>query len=248
MANIQLTITTGLDLTAGRLYGLKINEDTLAIKNVKIEDIPELLGITELFVIGYDTQLSKTQQAHYHLHWYDTRLLPAVQKAKQRAMPNWGHTTKLYPAKIKNEEEADPYAWFGYACKEKIYFKSPDIDLQKLEMHAHTQYEFKKSQIKYVEQKKEKVESKNTFEDELFTFLDDHPVGLKRFTEVATAITRYIFQTHGKWITKTPLEMHTWKWCVSRGHFTFEMYTAHLLGHQYYDDQYVFDTYLGKTK
>lgn len=237
MPTVQLVITESDAAVPHILYGLKINEDTLIIKNIAIDDIPGLLGITKSYVIGYDSYLSKTQQPHYHLHWSDTRGLHAMQKAKQRLMPDWGRTTKMYPAKIK--EGADPYAWYGYACKEKLVIASHDLDLEQIKMHAHTQAEFKKSQINYVEKKQQKVKEKMTFEEEMFQHLDTY-LGLSDFTQVCTCIVTWVHKVHQKWITRTPLEMHAWKWCVSRGKFTYDMYAKHLIGDRYNTDEYKF--------
>lgn len=237
MSTVQLVITESNAAVPKILYGLKINEDTLQIKQKSIDEIPTLLGIIGSYVIGYDSYLSKTQQPHYHIHWSDTRTLAAMQKAKQRIMPDWGRTTKLYQAKIK--EGADPYAWYGYACKEKIVITSYDLDLNQIKMHAHTQAEFKKSQINYVEHKEKKVKAKLTFEEELFQHLDTY-LALTDFAQVCACIVTWVHQVHNKWITKTPLEMHAWKWCVSRGKFTYDMYARHLIGDRYNSDEYKF--------
>jgi hypothetical protein len=207
-----------------RLYGLKINLDTLVQKDTKIEDIPGLLGIVSSYVIGYDSYLSKTQQPHYHIHWSDTRALAAMQKAKQRIMPDWGRTTKLYPAKIK--EGSDPYAWYGYACKEKTVYVSADLDTSQIELHAHTQAAFKKSQINYVEQKKDVLKAKITFEEELFQYLDEGKPSC--MPAVAELIVTWMFQKHNKLITRAPLDMYTWKWCISRHKVSYADYTRSL--------------------
>ena len=236
MPLVQLTITELDNAVPKMLYGLKINEDTLINKGVAIDDIPLMLGITESYAIGYDSMLSKTQQPHYHLHWLDKRGLACMQKVKQRAMPDWGRTTKMYPAKIK--EGSDPYAWYGYACKEQTKILSTDLDPEQVRLHAHTQNEFKKAKINYVEKKEQKVKDKLTFEEEMFKYLDTQL--LSNFVQVATAIAHWHHKEHNKWITRSPLEMYAWKWCVSRGHFTYERYTRHLLRENYNEDSFNF--------
>ena len=72
------------EATKPLLMGLKVNQSTLVEKNVTIEEVANLLNLTEKYVIGLDKDLSDTQQPHYHIHFRYNGKLDAIQKLKQR--------------------------------------------------------------------------------------------------------------------------------------------------------------------
>ena len=175
MPTIQLSITElGIPMPASAprmLYGLKINEHTLTEKEVSIEDIIDLLGITECtYVVGFDTKLSESAKPHYHIHWSDTRSLEALRKHKGRVMKAYGKDCKLYPA--KKIEGSDFYVWYGYAVKEEIKITSHDIDMTRLKIEAEVQAKIKKDKLRYEDKKEFKKAQQQCFEDKLFDLLD----------------------------------------------------------------------------
>lgn len=63
---------------AYKYYGIKVNQEVLDMKNKTINDVVQLLGIKDGFVIGKDEELSATGKPHYHVHFRDERTLDAL--------------------------------------------------------------------------------------------------------------------------------------------------------------------------
>lgn len=100
--------------------GLKVNVATLQEKTVTIDDVAKFLLLTDNYVIGLDSEYSQKSLPHYHIHFRYDGNYDAIQKLKTRKLKDYGKTTKLY--KAKDIPDSDPYAWYGYAVKEKIIF------------------------------------------------------------------------------------------------------------------------------
>lgn len=223
-----------MDLTQEKqrsYFGLKVNVTTLSEKGWEVQQIIDALGIAEKeYVIGLDSQLAKEQQPHYHIHWTDNRSLEALQKAKQRALPNWGRTTKLYAAKIK--PHGDVYAWYGYAVKEKVIHIASSIDKENLMQHAHTQKEFKKSQLNYAADKAEKDSKKLSLEELVFEkitkYFSEECYQEIEFINTATEISRQWFVETGNPCRRQQLEQLTYKYLLSKGYMTHQEYIARI--------------------
>jgi len=203
-------------------FGLKINVSTLHEKEWTIKQVIEALGIDKLeYVIGYDHQLAKEQQPHYHIHWTDSRSLDALQKAKQRALNNWGRTTKLYAA--KSIPDGDAYCWYGYACKEKVIETASSIDMEKLNTNAHTQKAFKQSQLNYAANQAEKDLKKQTLEEQVFEKVQKAIQNLDpTFHKIAIEVSRAYMTITDEPIRKSNLEMYTTKYLIKHGIWTHE--------------------------
>ena len=227
MPTVQLTITE-LDIpyvptsSPKMLYGLKINEHTLEDKHVSIENVIDYLGITELtYVVGFDTKLSESAKPHYHIHWADTRTLEALRKHKGRTLKAYGTDCKLYPA--KKIEGSDFYVWYGYAVKEEIKITSHDIDINRLKIEAAIQNKIKKDKLKYEDKKAFKKAQQQTYEDQLYELLDQHYEdvvydynGTHSFIWWADKIYSFTLQHFDRHLTKSPLEIYTWKYLLKR--------------------------------
>ncbi len=203
-------------------FGLKINVSTLHEKEWTIKQVIEALGIDKLeYVIGYDLQLAKEQQPHCHIHWTDSRSLDALQKAKQRALNNWGRTTKLYAA--KSIPNGDAYCWYGYACKEKVIETASSIDMEKLNTNAHTQKAFKQSQLNYAANQAEKDLKKQTLEEQVFEKVQKAIQNLDpTFHKIAIEVSRAYMTITDEPIRKSNLEMYTTKYLIKHGIWTHE--------------------------
>jgi len=219
------------------LYGLKINEHTLEEKSQTIENIIDLLGIQSCtYVVGYDTKLSESAKPHYHFHWTDTRSLEALRKHKGRVMKAYGKDCKLYPA--KKVEGSDFYVWYGYAVKEELILASHDIDKDRLAVEAAVQAKIKKDKLKYEDKKEFKKAQQQSFEDKLFALIDeqylDHQ-GPDRGSWVWWADKVFSFALYNleRHLTKTPLEIYTWKYLLKRKIFKTENYIAWCFPHSY---------------
>lgn len=208
-------------------YGLKVNQSTLIAHDATIQQVVEWMDIDKHpYVIGLDTVLSKEQQPHYHIHWTDDRTLDALRKRKQRCI-KWGHTTKLYTAKIK--PHGDVLAWFGYAVKEKVIHIAENIDRDVLMQHAHTQKAFKESQLNYGANKELKKQEAKTLEEKVFdrvkTYLSENylePTPHKIFVEISRA---YMVETDEP-CRKSNLEHLGWKFMFKNGYVTHEKYVS----------------------
>jgi len=204
------------------LMGLKVNESTLVEKSVTIEEVANLLNLTEKYVIGYDVSLSETQQPHYHIHFRYHGKLDAIQKLKQRKLKDYGKTTKLYQAKDK--KESNPYTWYGYAIKENMKYASPDLDAEQLKLEQHTQREFKKSQLKYGAKQQEKKVVKKTYEEKLFEQTDRVYMKGYSFLDTAKHISRISLEELETFLTISRVEYYTWKYLLLRKHITHYQY------------------------
>lgn len=208
------------------LLGLKVNVATLQEKKVSIEEVAKLLWITEKYVIGLDEHVSIKSVPHYHIHFEYEGNYDAIQKLKCRKLKDYGKSTKLYQAKDK--KDSDPYAWYGYAVKEKLIAKSEDIDESMLAINAHTQLEFKKSKVSYGEKIEVKKTEKVNFEESLFdqiVYLKSE--GLeepKRFNDYATLISKISWELHKRILLPNRVEYYTWKYLLTHNvvsHFIY---------------------------
>lgn len=213
------------------LLGLKINVATLQEKNVTIEDVAKLLGITEHYVIGLDSEYSGKSIPHYHIHFQYEGKYDAMQKQKCRKLKDYGKSTKLYQAKDK--KESDPYCWYGYAIKEQLISKCHKVQDIPLNIHAHTQLEFKKSKMNYGAKIEVKKNEKVTFEDSLFddivyqkTLLSKP---LKSFSEYATMISSASFRLHKRILLPNRIEYYTWKYLLIHNIVPHSMYVREKL-------------------
>lgn len=198
-------------------YGLKINEDILIEKNMTVLEVVCLLELKE-YVIGRDEALSAEKKAHYHIHFRDDRTLDALQKFKQRMMPNWGRTTKLYPPK---DRVGTIMAWYGYAVKEQLIGCSSEIDKSELEKEAHTQRAFKQSQLNWGQAQQEKKEQKKDLETRLYDKLDDMPLE-RTFFKTAVWLNKFYLEETKNLPTKNQRERLVWNYLLSRGYKTHE--------------------------
>jgi len=203
---------------AFKYYGLKINEETLEAKNKTILEVVELLGITENYVVGRDEALSAEKKAHYHIHFKDERTLDALQKYKQRMMPNWGRTTKLYPPKDRVD---NIMCWYGYAVKEQVIAVSDGIDKTVLAQEAHTQNAFKKSQLNFGKAQQEKKEQKKDLETKLYEQLDEIPIEYN-FYHTAVWLNKFYLEETKNLPTRQQRERLVWAYLINRGHKTHE--------------------------
>ena len=200
-------------------FGLKVNMDTLKEKEWTITEVADALGISKLeHVIGYDHQLAEQQKPHYHIHWTDTRSLDALQKAKQKAMPQWGRTTKLYAAK---DLHGDVYCWYGYAVKEQEIFKSETIQQVLLDQHAHTQAVIKRSRLNYAKDQASKKDEKRTLEEQIFDAVKIIPTE-PSFYRIAIEICKQYLILTGEPIRKSSLEHMTIKFLLKNLIWTSE--------------------------
>lgn len=218
------------------LYGLKINEHTLEEKCVNVEDLINMLGITDCtYAVGFDTKLSVSAKPHYHIHWSDTRSLEALRKHKGRVMKAYGKDCKLYPA--KKLEGSDFYVWYGYAVKEEFKLCSHDIDLPRLKVEAAVQAKVKQDKIKY-EKKKEITRTQAAdFVDKLYEILDTHygaeDAQPQDWLWWADKVFSHSYYELDKFLTKTPLEITTWKYLLKRKLFKTEQYLQWCFPHSY---------------
>lgn len=195
-------------------YGLKVNKDILDIKNMTIQEVAEKLQIRDNFVIGYDEASSLEQIPHYHIHFVDTRSLDALQKWKQRFLPNWGKSTKLYPSKPNAEKKLEPYVWFGYAAKENLIYYSPELDIEQIKINAHTQLAFKKSKITYGKKKQDKKEKKNDLEARIFQQIKEYSLEAPSLSTTAALVASFYFKEVGKLPTKNQYEGMAFKYLI----------------------------------
>jgi len=246
MPTVQLTITElpGYEghtapAVAPSFFGLKINQDTLDTKQVTIEDVIDLMGLTELkYVVGFDTKLSESAKPHYHIHWLDTRTLEALRKHKGRNLKAYGKDCKLYPAKNieGTKHRCDEYVWFGYACKESKILTSVGIDHERLTIEAAIQNKVKCDKLKYEDIKAFKKAQQQSFEEELFDILTDkypaiqydHVHGFKWWAQTVYSHSMFDKDRH---LTKTPLEILVWKFLLKTKRADPNEYIHYLFPH-----------------
>jgi len=191
-------------------FGLKVNVSILQEKQWTIDNVVEALKIKDCeHTIGYDNMLSEEQHPHYHIHWTDTRSLDALQKAKQKAMPQWGRTTKLYAA--KDIPSGDVYCWYGYAVKEKQVYKSDSIDQALLDQHAHTQATIKRSRLNWVADQANKKVKEKTLEEEVFEGVKIDPQNPNQFRCIGVQIMERYLSITDKYPRKSTVENMTLK-------------------------------------
>lgn len=208
------------------LLGLKVNVSTLTDKKVTIDDVRNMLNISDHYVIGLDTEGIKGVP-HYHIHFQYLGKYDAIQKLKCRKLKDYGKSTKLYQAKDK--KDSDPYAWYGYAVKEKTISVSSDVDATPLNIHAHTQNEYKKSQRKYGEKIETKKTEKVNFEESIFDEIvylksqgtDTYP---RRFEHYATMVSQIAWKQHKRILLPNRVEYYTWKYLLTHNIVTHSVY------------------------
>jgi len=215
------------------LLGFKVNEDILKSKGETIQGVVNLLGIENNYVIGYDKDLSKEKTPHYHIHFATETTFEAMTKRKQRNLKEWGKSTKLYNSKKIACEKSDPYAWFGYAVKENLIFVSPDLDEQQVRINAHTQKEFKKSQLSYGEKCEKKKKVKQDFETMLFEEVKQRITSDMSFDSIASIISEISFNKYEKFLTISPLEIYTFKFMLKNRMITHADYVNLKIGGKY---------------
>ena len=246
MPTVQLTITElpGYEghtapAVAPSFFGLKINQHTLEDKQVSIEEVIDLLGITERpYVVGFDTKLSESAKPHYHIHWTDNRSFAALQKHKGRNLKAYGKDCKLYPAKNieGTKHRYDEYVWFGYACKESTAFTSSGIDQDRLKIEAAIQNKVKVDKLQYEDIKAFKKAQQQSFEDKLFETLNDkypaieydHSHGFRWWADKVYSHSMFEYDRH---LTKTPLEILLWKFLLKTKRAETEQYIEYLFPH-----------------
>jgi len=205
---------------AYKYYGLKVNQDVLDLKQKTIQEVAELLELKDNYVIGKDVALSSDQKEHYHIHFKDERTLEALQKYKQKVMPEWGRTTKLYPPKDRVD---NIMCWYGYAVKENLIYASPSIDPQLLKLEQHTQAEFKKSQLNWGKQQEQKKQVKKDLETTIYEQLDKLPLNYD-FFNVAKWVTRFYYEEVKSLPIRSQIEKLVWKYLIDRKHKDYEDY------------------------
>jgi hypothetical protein len=216
---VELEIT---EISPPTLMGLKINKSTLVEKKVTIEEVANLLRITEKYVIGYDETFSESGNPHYHIHFIYNGKADTIQHYKRRVLKAYGTSTKMYQAKDK--KESNPYTWLGYATKENRIFVSQDLDPQQLALEEHTQLEFKKSKLKYGKKIEDKKKVKLTFEEKLFQQADKIYIKGFGFIDIAKHISRISLEELESFLTISRVEYYTWKYLLTRKHITHLQY------------------------
>ena len=202
------------------LFGLKVNKSVLDEKGLTIYAVKDMLKIEKFFVIGYDSQFMKKDEEHYHIHFADTRSLEAMRKHKQKMMPNWGKSTKLYMAKERHN--SNPYSWFGYAVKELDFFHSKDLDEGQLHNEAIVQLAFKKSKLDWMNKKIEQREEKKELKDKVFDSIKEDPDAYddegylrgRSFGHISPLFVKYYRQHAGKLPVKSVYENGTWEFLL----------------------------------
>jgi len=206
---------------AYKYYGLKINEDVLTLKKQTILEVIVLLGLENAeYVVGRDERLCKREKPHYHIHFKDDRTLDALQKYKQRVMPGWGRTTKLYPPKNRVD---NIMCWYGYAVKEQLIHASETIDKVILAQEAHTQAAFKESKMNYRKQQEEKKAARADLQTLIFTQLDSIPLK-HEFYEVAVWVSKFFFTEVKCPAIRSQIEKYTWTYLLEREYKSHEDY------------------------
>lgn len=209
------------------LYGIKVLESVLEEKKMTIQELCKLMKIEKSYVIGYDTKyMKKVENPHYHIHFADTRKLEALRKHKQKCMPNWGKTTKLYQAKDK--ANSDRYSWFGYAVKELNFFTSQDLDIHVVNNEAIIQLAFKKSKLSWLQKKEEKQEEKMDLRERIFSKIDSNHLGVECYRDVGPLYIEYYRDFTGKLPCKSTYERESWEYLISR---ELRTYTDYFLFH-----------------
>jgi len=208
------------------LVGLKVNKETLDSKGKSIQDVANLMRLTEKFVIGYDETMSLKSRPHYHIHWLHEGTFGALQKFKQRNLKDWGTSTKLYQAKDK--KESDPYCWYGYAVKENEIYVSSDIDKIALDINAHTQHAFKRSKLDYGNKIEIKKDKKQTTEEKLFVDLDVYlnENGRTSSREIMARMAKTSLEAYDQMLSIQRLEYLMYKYLLKRKKIQYSLYVG----------------------
>lgn len=215
------------------LFGLKVNKSVLAEKGLTIYDVRDMLKIEKFYVIGFDSQFMKKDEEHYHIHFADKRNLEAMRKHKQKCMPNWGKSTKLYQAKEK--ANSNPYSWFGYAVKELDFYHSPDLDETLLHNESIVQLAFKKSKLEWITKKEEAREEKKELKEKVFedilkdddAYDDNKYLGGRQFCHIAPLVVKYYRKHAGRLPVKSVIESMTWEFLLDKCFATEYDYCRH---------------------
>ncbi|WP_445772321.1 hypothetical protein, partial [Rheinheimera sp.] len=96
----------------------------------------------------------------------------------------------------------------------------------------------KKDKLKYEDKKEFKKAQQQSFEDKLFALIDEHYLehqGPDRGSWVWWADKVFSFALYNleRHLTKTPLEIYTWKYLLKRKIFKTENYIAWCFPHSY---------------
>lgn len=204
------------------LMGLKVNKSTLVEKKVTIEEVANLLGLTDHYVIGYDENMSETQQPHYHIHFSYYGKFEAIKKFKQRKMKDYGTSTKLYQAKDK--KESNPYSWYGYAVKENLIFMSPDLNKTALDIESHTMYEFKKAQLKYGKKLQDKKDKKLSTEQQVFLDLQEFTKQKTWFLDLMSKLAEIYLTKHNQMLSIQRIEYLAYKFLLLTERISYNSY------------------------
>jgi len=215
------------------LFGLKVNKSVLAEKGLTIYDVRDMLKIERFYVIGFDSKFMKKDEEHYHIHFADTRSLEAMRKHKQKNMPNWGKSTKLYMAKEK--QNSNPYSWFGYAVKELDFLHSKELNETMLHNEAIVQLAFKKSKLDWMQKKIDDREEKKELKDKVFDSIveafttgeEQEYLGDRKFCHIAPLFVKYYRLHAGKLPVKSVIESGTWEFLLDKCHATEYDYCRH---------------------
>jgi len=205
-------------------YGLKINEIELEKHNTTCLELIMAFGF-QTWVVGRDETLGQKGIPHYHIHFKSDKTLSALQKDKQKIMPNWGRSTKLGPPRKHGD---DWFCWAGYAVKEQCIGMSDmsEEDKQQIRLHAHTQATVKKSKLKWAEKQEEKKQEKKDLETRMFEALDKVYLGKTDVQpkDVAIKYCELYFDDVKKMPCPTTLRSEVWKYLISRKFSSFETY------------------------
>lgn len=203
-------------------YGLKINECDLVKHNITILELVKSFGF-EHWVVGRDEALGKKGIPHYHIHFKSDKKIDALRKQKQKIMPQWGHSAKLYSPR-KNAD--DWYCWAGYAMKEMKVGTSemtPD-EILEIDKHIHTQAAFKQSKIDYVKKKEEKEDDKKDLKTRLFNNMDRTLKDVSCLGPVAVAVSEFYMKETEKAASMSVIKSYVWDYVLFRKIVSHEFY------------------------
>jgi len=217
-------IQSKLDFKHG-YFGLKINECDLVKHNVTILEIVKSFDFTH-WVVGRDEALGKKGIAHYHIHFKSDKKIEALRKQKQKVMPQWGHTAKLYSPR-KNADNW--YCWAGYALKEMKVGMSemtPD-EIVEIDKHIHTQAVIKQSKLNYAQKEDDKKQEKKDLETRIYDKLDKSYLGKYEpgnIGDLAVLFGEIYFEEVGEMPPATTIKTKVWKWLYTRKIITMKTY------------------------
>lgn len=236
--NSKVEVVPVEEVIPPNLFGLKVNKSVLVEKGLTIYDVRDMLKIEKFYVIGFDSQFMKKDEEHYHIHFADHRNLEAMRKHKQKYMPNWGKSTKLYQA--KNKLNSNPYSWFGYAVKELDFFHSVELNETELHNESIVQLAFKKSKLDWITKKEEAREEKKELKDKVFEDIKLDPdayddagyLGGRSFGHIAPLFVKYYRKHAGKLPVKSVYESGTWEFLLDNCNSTELEYVRFFSGNK----------------